>query len=178
MHNSYYSFGLVFGLVIGLVAAVLLIKYMRTDKKIKGHYDERQKILIGQGYRCGFYAVLIYNGIYFITAEMTARSIFDTPTSAFMNIFIGVLTFSIYCIWKEAYFSINDSHKRYIIILIVCLLINAAGTIGIALNAPIIENGVLTYRSLNLLCALLVLLILLTLAVKAAVTRFSSGEEE
>lgn len=178
MHNTYYSFGFVLGLVIALVAAAFLIRYMRTDKKFIGRYDERQKILIGQGYRCGFYAIFIYNCIYFITTMMTETSIFDQPTAAFMNIFVGALAFSIYCIWKEAYFSINDNHKRYFIIFISCAVINAVGGIALAMETPIIENGMLTYRSLNLLCALLLFLILAALAVKTAVSRFTPGEDE
>lgn len=178
MHNTYYSFGLVFGLVIGLVAAAFIIRYMRTDKNVKGRYDERQKILIGQGYRCGFYAILIYNCIYFMTTMMTETSIFDDATAGFMNIFVGTLAFSIYCIWKEAYFSLNDNPKRYLILFTAILIINVIGGVSIAVNSSIIVDGVLTYRSLNLLCSLLVFLILAALAVKTAVSRFAPGEDE
>lgn len=50
MSIAYLAGGLV-GILIGLVLVAILIRYVRTDKKIKAKYDERQELIRGRGFK-------------------------------------------------------------------------------------------------------------------------------
>lgn len=176
--NLSYGLGMLVGLLVALVLAKLLAKYYHTDGQKKSNYDERQKLLIGKGYKYAFSTLIVYNCLYVVLYAMTGKAFFDIPTAAFMNIFIGVAVFAVYCIWKEAYFSLNDNYRKYIILITILMLINAAGGLGIARHETLIENGMLTYRSLNLLCALLILIILTALLIKKIVSRNTDIEDD
>ena len=56
--NIAYIIGVIVGVAVGLVLTFLLIRYSRTDKKIKPKYDERQELIRGRGFKYAFYTRL------------------------------------------------------------------------------------------------------------------------
>ena len=122
--NIYKTAGVAVGIIVGLIVAAALILIANKNKKIKTEYDERQLRVRGDAYRCAFYTVVVWEAILFVLAfgEFT----FPVPTYVlhFAGIILGVMVLSGYCIWKDAYWGLNNNRKRYGVILVVAALLN------------------------------------------------------
>ncbi len=164
-----YAAGLLVGILIAAVLIKLFFKKFHTDGK-KDRYDERQQMLIGKGYKYGFYGILIYNGLYAVLGSWLNSSLFSPGVSAFINVSVGLIVFAAYCVWNGAYFAMNFNAKRYMILLIVIAVINyIVGFLSIARGVPMVENGVLTISASNLMCAGLMTAILLIVLIRRLV---------
>ena len=179
--NMGASYGL--GLLVGLLVAALLVrafaKKLHKNGEKRDRYDERQQILIGKGYKYGFYGILFYNAFYAAAGSWLGSSLFEPGPAAFMNICIGLIVFAAYCIWNDAYFALNYRSSRYIVLLIVLAVINYGAGIGFLLGGvPMIENGLLTTSATNFMCAVLLTIILLLLLIRKLVPVKGEEEEE
>ena len=99
--NIYRSAGVAIGILIGLVIAFALIIVANKNRKFKTEYD---MFIVGIG---GFSLPI------------------DEYVLHFAGIILGVLVLSGICIWKDAYWGLNNNRKRYGIILVVAGLLNA-----------------------------------------------------
>ena len=171
------------GLLVGMLFAALLVrafaKKLHKNGEKKDRYDERQQILIGKGYKYGFYGILFYNAFYAAAGSWLGSSLFEPGPAAFMNICIGLIVFAAYCIWNGAYFALNYRSNRYIILLIVLTVINYGAGISFLLGGvPMIENGLLTTSATNFMCAGLLTVILLLLLIRKLVPVKDEDEDD
>ena len=120
--NIFKSAGVAVGIVFGLILAIALIM---KNRKIKTEYDERQLRVRGDAYRYAFYTVVIWEVFLFILAFGEIRLPIPEYVLHFAGILAGVIVLSSYCIWKDAYWGLNNNRKRYGIILVVAGLLNA-----------------------------------------------------
>lgn len=158
-----YLAGVLVGILVGLVLVVILIRYIRTDKKIKAKYDERQELIRGRGFKYAFYTSLVYFGLLTI-AMLGLAEIIPIPsgTLTFFGICLSVLVDAGYCIWHEAYFALNENPKRVMIAFCIIGLINLIlGLFGLHSTDPLQSQGLI-----NLACAVLFIGIFLILLVK------------
>ena len=123
--NIYKSAGITIGILIGLILAVALILIANNNRKFKTEYDERQLRVRGDAYRYAFYSVIICEVILLILAIGEFTLSIPEYVLHFGGILIGCLVLSGYCIWKDAYWGLNNNRKRYGIILVVAGLLNA-----------------------------------------------------
>ena len=123
--NIYKSAGITIGIFIGLILAVALILIANNNRKFKTEYDERQLRVRGDAYRYAFYSVIICEVILLILAIGEFTLPIPEYVLHFGGILIGCLVLSGYCIWKDAYWGLNNNRKRYGIILVVAGLLNA-----------------------------------------------------
>ena len=123
--NIYKSAGIAVGILIGLILAVALILIANNNRKFKTEYDERQLRVRGDAYRYAFYSVIICEVILLILAIGEFTLPIPEYVLHFGGILIGCLVLSGYCIWKDAYWGLNNNRKRYGIILVVAGLLNA-----------------------------------------------------
>lgn len=123
--NIYKSAGVTIGILIGLILAVALILIANNNRKFKTQYDERQLRVRGDAYRYAFYSVIICEVILLILAIGEITLPIPEYVLHFGGILIGCLVLSGYCIWKDAYWGLNNNRKRYGIILVVAGLLNA-----------------------------------------------------
>ena len=123
--NIYKSAGVAIGILVGLVIAFALIIIANKNRKIKSEYDERQLRIRGDAYRYAFYTVVIYEVILFVVEIGGFALPLEEYVLHFAGILFGVLVLSGYCIWKDAYWGLNNNRKRYGIILVVAGLLNA-----------------------------------------------------
>ena len=123
--NIYKSAGITIGILIGLILAVALILIANNNRKFKTEYDERQLRVRGDAYRYAFYSVIICEVILLILAIGEFTLPIPEYVLHFGGILIGCLVLSGYCIWKDAYWGLNNNRKRYGIILVVAGLLNA-----------------------------------------------------
>ena len=52
--------GVLCGFAVGIVLVIIIAKICNRNRKMKTEYDERQNIVRGNGYKYGFYAMMIY----------------------------------------------------------------------------------------------------------------------
>lgn len=177
--NMSYVAGILVGILIAVILVKLFARKLHTNGEKKDRYDERQLVLIGKGYKYGFYGILIYNGVYTLISFGLDSSLFSPGVSAFMNACVGLAIFAAYCIWNGAYFALNFNARRYLILLGVLAVINyIAGFSFVRQGTPMIENGILTVSTVNFMCAGLLTLILLILLIRKLVPVKDEEEDE
>lgn len=161
----------------GLVVALLA----RQIKKggASPEYDERQTLGRLQAYRSAFWTVVAYlvlNGIY----EMVEAPWADGMMMGFIGICLGVMVFAVSCVWKDAYFALNKKPKAYVGLFVGMALLNG----GIAaMNAAqgyafVTEDGLLTFRCLNVVVLIMFAVLALAVGIKAMSRGANRGEEE
>ena len=171
--NLYESAVIAIGILVGLILAVALILIANNNRKVRTEYDERQLRVRGDAYRYAFYSVIICEVILLILeiGEVTL----PVPYYAlhFGGILIGTLVLSAYCIWKGAYWGLNNNRRRYGIILVVAGLLNA-----ITLWGALSHRITLDFPYVNLLTCIMLLVVGAELLLKHVLDRRAGREEE
>ena len=167
------SAGLAFGIMIGLILAIALILISNNNRKVRTEYDERQLRVRGDAYRYAFYSVIICEVILLIL-EFGEVSL---PTPAYVlhfgAIIIGCLVLCTYCIWKDAYWGLNNNRRRYGIILVVAGLLNA-----IPLFGALSHRSTLDFPYVNLLTCIMLLVVGVELLLKHFLDRRAESRGE
>lgn len=171
MSIAYLAGGLV-GILIGLVLVAILIRYVRTDKKIKAKYDERQELIRGRGFKYAFYTSLVYFGLLTITM-LGLTEIVPIPSGVltFFGVCLSVLVYAGYCIWHEAYFALNENPKRVMIAFSVIGVCNVIIGLSNLHKVTSLQSADATPGLINLTCAVLFVGIFLILLVKHIANR-------
>ncbi len=151
---------IVLGTVLGVMLVILLIAVAQTDDTMKQNYDERQELLRGRGAKYAFYTMMIFNLIMFMleAAEVVYLPM-STGLALFFSVLIGGGVYAVYCIWKDAYFALNQKVNVLMVILIFGGVVNLLIGIDAILEGGAIQNNQLTLRSMNLFCGIMMLLI-------------------
>ena len=167
------SAGLTVGILIGLILAFALILISNNNRKVRTEYDERQLRVRGDAYRYAFYSVIICEVILLIL-EFGEVAL---PTSAYVlhfgAIIIGCLVLCTYCIWKDAYWGLNNNRRRYGIILVVAGLLNA-----IPLFGALSHRSTLDFPYVNLLTCIMLLVVGVELLLKHFLDRRAESRGE
>ena len=172
--NIYKSAGITIGILVGLILAVALILIANNNRKFKTEYDERQLRVRGDAYRYAFYSVIICEVILLILAIGEFTLPIPEYVLHFGGILIGCLVLSGYCIWKDAYWGLNNNLKRYAVVFLATAALNA-----IPLISSVKSGGKLDLMDgpiLNLIC--LVMLGVLGLEFLVKYLKDKDGAEE
>lgn len=167
------SAGLAFGIMIGLILAIALILISNNNRKVRTEYDERQLRVRGDAYRYAFYSVIICEVILLILAFGEVTLPVPDYVLHFGGILIGCLVLSTYCIWKDAYWGLNNNRRRYGIILVVAGLLNAVPLFG-ALS----KRSTLDFPFVNLLTCIMLLVVGVELLLKHFLDRRADSHGE
>ena len=79
------------------------------------------------------------------------------------GIMLGVGVYAVYCIWHEGYFALNENPKRVLIAFTVIAAANFWIAAANIIDGVMVENGMLTFRSMNLFCGIMFLVIVAAL---------------
>ncbi|MBP3460773.1 MAG: hypothetical protein J6K58_16405 [Lachnospiraceae bacterium] len=159
--------GVLCGGLVGVILVVVLLRLTKKDGSIKCKYDERQQAVRGRGFKYGFFTLMFYDLVYAWIDEILGRRYFENSVGMIVGIFLGVLVYVSYCIWHEGYFSLNENPKKVLIVFAVIAIMNFA-VFAVQLNrGNVIENGILTFRCVNLLCGIMFLIVFGVLLIKA-----------
>ena len=169
--NIYKSAGLTIGIVVGLILAIALILIANNNRKVRSQYDERQQKVRGDAYRYAFYSLVIYEVIMFILGYGE----FSLPVPGYVLHFAGVLiaclVLSGYCIWKDAYWGLNNNRRRYGIILIIGGLLNV-----IPVVAELTARTGDAFPYVNLLVCIMLTVVGMELLLKHLIDRHADKE--
>jgi len=175
--NMEYVLGIVAGAVVGVVLIALILKLANNNGKMKAEYDERQKMLLGKGYKAGFYTMLI------MVAILMIADIGETVIPVDMFLVYAVIFFvplTLLCcvnIWNGAYFGLNNDVKRYCITFIALIAMNLF-IAGMAIaKGTFYVDGEFDASLINLLGAIMMLIILVVILLRQFTDRKEEDEE-
>ena len=123
------------------VIMFLMIYGVSKAQRLEKAYDERQELVIGKGYKYGFYTILIAGFFYMISLFLDLKIMVETQFIILTILLAGVLVHSIYCIFNDAFIQVNQKPKGAVILWVFILLINAASLILNMSETEIIVNG-------------------------------------
>lgn len=156
---SEYAIGVVCGILCGLLLILLILKLTKTDGSLRCKYDERQQIIRGRGFQYAFFMLMFYNVLFGLKDELFGLKLVDNMTGMFIGIVIGAMVYAVYCIWHEGYYSLNEKRGRVQIAFFGIGVINLLLSLRSLMHGTMIRDGVLTFSSINLLCAVLMFLL-------------------
>ena len=140
-----------------IIAAIAILRKQRGGDK---RYDERQMTLRAEGYRLAFFVTLIAGVVVLLLAELEILPAASFTLALFIALMVGIVTFAVFCIVHEVFFSLGDKGNYYRVLFGVIVLIDGfvAGT-RIA-DGTILENGVPTFASSSSLVMTLAFLVI------------------
>ena len=183
-----YTIGVIVGIIITVAAAIgivlFLLKRGNSDNKVKTEYDERQKIVIGEGYKIAYWtlaALLVLVQMYKTLAESFGTDyLAKTPFGviAFAMIIISIMVFCVYCIFKGAYWGMNNNKKSYVIIIGGIGILNLIISISSMVRGDFVVDGAISGAVVNLLCAVLMIVVLGAAGLKDIIDAMNDDKDE
>ena len=168
------------GMFIGIFVAVIIVLMIRK-KRMKNNvykYDERQELLRGRAYKASFMAIIYFIALVIFAEFLFDRVFFDHWTFGILTIIVGVTVNVVYSIFCDSYFYVNMDKKRYTVFLAIVGVINLVSGIMVAKNMGILENGMISFRALNLFVALMLAIMLGAIIIKERINRKEEIESE
>ena len=153
--DTVYALGVICGIIATAIVVIIIKKLIwgKSNKYKAPKYDERQTLEQAKAGRVGMYVLMVFN----MLAGLATLFIEDLPFSFFNLMLTGILlTITVYCclcIWREAYFAINQSSKKWITFFLII------GVINIAL-------GIFDNSFVNLLCGAMCAIVSITALIK------------
>ncbi|MCQ2081060.1 MAG: hypothetical protein MJZ11_05335 [Lachnospiraceae bacterium] len=169
------SVGIAAGFMIGLILAAIIFKFANKDKKMKSQYDERQELVRGKGYKFAFWTFSVCEAVFMII-DMAFPNIVPLFFAAFASIMIAGIVLALYCIFKGAYWGMNNNRKRYIAVFIAAGLINFMSAIMAIVNGEMVVDGKLEPPSINLMCGIMLVIIGVAIAIDSFRNKKESEE--
>ena len=123
-----------FGIIL---ADMILVKLGRSNRY---RYDERQELVRGRGFRYGFCAmaaVLILQAAY---GDRLAQY-FTYEMFAILCLCIGILVNTVYVIWHDGYFPVNEHPLSVILGLFALFFIQLFQTVHAVRIGMFVQNG-------------------------------------
>lgn len=140
----------------GAIILIAIPKEQRNSQKKK--YDERQRIEQGRACQYAYITLIGYLVAYMVLDQVFGIVWCDTVFGLLLGIAFSASVFLAYCVFQDAYFSVNEGKPASMI------GINAVGLSQLLLgiehivDGDVIENGIITANAVNLLFAALILL--------------------
>lgn len=168
--------GVIAGILVGIILVFIILKVTKTDGKVKCEYDERQTVARGKGYKYGFFTFLFYNAFYAVLSILMPKMPLDGGAGMLLGIVVAVAVDVSYCIWHDAYFSLNEHRGRVMVAFLVIAVFNLALGISHIMDGSCYQDGVWNFRIINLLCGLLFIEVFAVLLLKHG--KENANEEE
>lgn len=167
---AHFSIGVkvafVIGLAIGLLVVAIMLAVTKKGEETKSQFDERQELVRGRGFKYGFFTMMIVDAVLLFMDVLEVALFSNLEVAMTLSIIIGVAVFASYCIWNDGYFALNENRKSLLIVFGLVGVLNVVIAIVNLAAGLMLENGALTFRSCNLFCALLFLVIFVVLLMK------------
>lgn len=163
------------GLVLTIFIVALIIKMkLRKDGD---RYDERQILIRGKGYKISFMTVILLNIFYAGFFYGPSRDVVSPQLVIMAIVFIGIMVYTIYCIFNDAYVGVGQKIGKWTILMIFVIVSNVVA--AIYTKEPGLNNdGFVTEGSINALIAIVFTCILGALLIKQLIDKRGDANEE
>lgn len=168
--------------ILGFIVALGLVAIVATiagkKEKNRHEYDERQMEERGKAFRVGFFAYIGYFVLQIFFAAEEVPFPVDDVMAPMLGMLIGLCAMTSYAIWHDAYVGMS-SNKRQTYTMLICVgLANFLIGLSNLLEHKAIVDGVLTYRSINLVIGIMFAYLTILYAVKNALDNKEAADEE
>ena len=126
----------------------------------RDEYDERQVLARGRAFMWGFFTLMICLMVYGMLDMLIDRWC-DTLTGCIICICVALLVFASICIKQDAFAGIGRNRKRNQTVLLVLTLVNLMFGVSHVIDGALLRDGVLCFRSVNLIVGVTTGLVLL-----------------
>ena len=150
----------VLGALVGVAVAGILVAVLFRNKVLDMTFDERQQRARGQAYKCGFITMAVSLALYGVS-NLLLGTWCDALAGAVLCLCTGGAVFASVCIRKGAYLSLKENPRKVLPVLIAGTALNLICGIGSMMGGGLVEHGILTFRSVNLLLGIMCLAVLL-----------------
>lgn len=166
-------------LIIAALLATIIYLLTKDKWKKRDSYDERQQLERGRAFRLGFITTVV--GI-ILAIFVDLMNILPSPIHSHVlygaALYAGSMVFAMYCIWHEAYFSLKEKPRSTVLLLGGIGAFNLLIALGTMLSkGSLMKNGRLTYPAMNAVSALVMLVLLLFVGLKASQLRKLAAAE-
>ena len=162
--NSEYNLGVLVGIVFGILVVAVCLWWNKKQNGTRAEFDERQRQIRGEIFQHAFIAVIAWNLLYWAITLVVDHPFMVDGLSGLVGVFVGVVVLGVESVLRDAFFSASSRPKSYVFLYIAVLLCQVPSAI---INWPeMVQNGVLTYKAMPMVCAVTFLLVLLALVVK------------
>ncbi|MBQ8326608.1 MAG: hypothetical protein IJX86_06010 [Lachnospiraceae bacterium] len=149
--------GLIVGVLVGLAIVAIILTLTKKGKEVKCKFDERQELVRGRGFKYAFFTILIGNAVVFLLETAQISLYMSAGIAAMIIALLGICVYANYCIWNDGYFALNERVGSLIVIFIVMGLFNLGLGILAFVDGRAVQNGELTFQSMNLFCGIMAL---------------------
>ncbi len=178
--SNFYLWGIAVGILIGVLIVAIVFAYnkKKTGSVVGGDFDERQQLLRGKAFQAGFFTMLFFSFFYWVLVTLVLqRPLMEDGLSALICALIGVGVFGIDCVIHDAFFTVQNKPKNYIILFTATTISQIPAAINNINSGRVIQNGVLTFAVVPIVCAVLFLGILTAIICKMPALRKEDAEE-
>lgn len=175
MSFAYYA-GVVCGIAVVALVGFIIGFAVKKKQKAPAEYDERQEAVRGRGFKYGYVALAAFLAVYIL---LDALEVYWCHTGAglLLGIFISLTVFVVYCIYKDAYFTVSDRPGFYVILFAVLSAVN----LGCGLVVPglkgLEKDPLLGIEDINFMVAGFLFIIFINVLVKLYIDK-RAGEME
>lgn len=169
--STSYQWGVLVGILVGIiiVAAIFTYNKNKTGTVNGGEFDERQKLLRGRAYQKGFLTMLIVSAVYWAFVQLVLqRPLMEDGLSAIVIMFVGIAVFGVDCILHDAFFTVRNKPKSYILLFVACTLCQLPAAWANIREGTMLKDGVLTFGFLPVVSGVTFLAVLCAILVKQA----------
>lgn len=132
----------------------------------KQRFDERQIAAQGAAYKTAFWTMLAYYLLYAIVCGAGELVWCDQFLGMFLGVIVGVTVFALICIFRDAYFSPDQSSASVVVMInVLCIIQGGFGLLHLS-DGTVVEDGILTADATQLFLFLMGLIIDVGLFVK------------
>ena len=136
----------IISLLIFVIAFAALMILFKCRKKGQD-YDERQLAIRAEGYKRGFFTMLVMICVLFFINEAEIKVPFDNDFFLFAVIMLSVDVYSIHAIENGAFFSINDRGLYYIVMVGIVTVCNGISAVGHMIDGTFKNDGMIMFSN-------------------------------
>ena len=178
--STSYLWGVAVGVIVGVIIVALIFTYnkKKTGSAVGGDFDERQQLLRGKAFQAGFFTMLILSFLYWVLVRLVLqRPLMQDGLSVLICALVGVGVFGIDCVFHDAFYTVQNKPKNYIILFTATTISQIPAAINNLQAGRVIQNGVLTFSVVPIVCAALFLGMLAAIIIKIQAMRKEDAEE-
>ncbi len=172
-----YSIGYLAGFLAAFIITLIAIILIRKFKGGYEHYDERQILARGKGYKISFMTVLLLSFFYAFFLYGVTKDIVSPQFVIIAIAMTGVMVYAVYCIFNDAYVQVGQNKKNWAVIFPLVIICNLLGALGNR-DEGFSVNGLANGRYLNLLIAIVFSVVFIAFLIKSFIDKRGESHEE
>ena len=171
-----YRMGVVVGLASGLLVGLLVVVLLRRRKVLDFTFDERQERARGVAFKYAFFTLLVSVFLYGVS-EMAVGRWCDAMAGGCLCIAVSITVFAVICILKDAYLGLKERPRQIMTLFALIALVNLGLGAVQASRAGLLEDGVLSFRVVNPVMGVMMLVVLAVYIVNFLLRDREMGKE-